>query len=97
MANKSTICVNIDTELKNSAESILTKFGISPSTAIQMFYSQIVLNKDLPFPYSKLATLDTMIREQLDQELEKGINSIKAGNVYTVDEVDEMFAKEMNI
>ena len=43
------LCTRIDTDLKNNAEGILSQLGISPSSAIQMFYSQIILKKGIPF------------------------------------------------
>ena len=49
MANTSTVYARIDTEIKENAESILSQLGISPSSAIQMFYSQIVLKRGMPF------------------------------------------------
>ena len=101
MANTSAIYARIDTNLKDSAEGILSQLGISPSSAIQMLYSQIVLKKGMPFelrlPSSKPLDIDTMTREQIDAELQKGIDSIKAGKVYSADEVDEMLAKEFGI
>ena len=45
MANTSVVYARIDTNLKDNAESILSQLGISPSSAIQMLYSQIVLKK----------------------------------------------------
>lgn len=39
MANTSALYVRIDTEVKEKAESILTQLGISPTSAIRMFYS----------------------------------------------------------
>lgn len=36
----------------------------------------------------------TMTGEQLDAELKKGYDSIKAGRVYSADEVDELLTKE---
>ena len=45
MANTSAVYARIDTNLKDNAESILSQLGISPSSAIQMLYSQIVLKK----------------------------------------------------
>ena len=75
--------------------------GISPSSAIQMFYSQIVLKKGMPFelklPSSKPLAVGAMTREQLDAELQKGVDSIKAGKVYSADEVDAALAKEFGI
>ncbi|ERK46298.1 type II toxin-antitoxin system RelB/DinJ family antitoxin, partial [Eubacterium ramulus] len=75
--------------------------GISPSSAIQMLYSQIVLKKGMPFelklPSSKPLAVGAMTREELDAELQKGVDSIKAGNVYSADEVDAVLAKEFGI
>ena len=101
MANTSAVYARIDTNLKDNAESILSQLGISPSSAIQMFYSQIVLKKGMPFelklPSSKPLAVGAMTREQLDAELQKGVDSIKAGKVYSADEVDAALAKEFDI
>ena len=48
MANTSAVYARIDKELKENAEDILSQLGISPSSAIQMLYSQIVLRKGMP-------------------------------------------------
>lgn len=39
----------------------------------------------------------TLTREQLDTELQKGLDSIKAGKVFSADEVDATLAKEFGI
>ena len=99
--NTSAVYARIDTNLKENAESILSQLGISPSSAIQMLYSQIVLKKGMPFelklPSSKPLAVGAMTREQLDSELRKGVDSIKAGEVYSADEVDAALAKEFGI
>ena len=46
---------------------------------------------------SVLPTVATMSREQLEAELKKGYASIKAGRVYSVDEVDILLAKEFDL
>ena len=101
MANTSAVYARIDTNLKDNAEGILSQLGISPSSAIQMLYSQIVLNKGIPFdlriPSAKPLAVGSMTREQLDAELQKGVDSIKAGNVYSADEVDVVLKKEFGI
>ncbi|MCD7763160.1 MAG: type II toxin-antitoxin system RelB/DinJ family antitoxin [Lachnospiraceae bacterium] len=101
MANTSAVYARIDSNLKDSAEGILSKLGISPSSAIQMLYSQIVLKNGMPFdlrlPTSKPLSVGAMSREQLDAELQKGMDSINAGNVYSADEVDDILAKEFGI
>jgi addiction module RelB/DinJ family antitoxin len=35
--------------LKKEAEGILQKLGLNPSDAINLFYTQIVINKGIPF------------------------------------------------
>jgi len=100
MANTSPVYVRIDTNLKENAEGILSQLGITPSGAIQMLYSQIVLQKGIPFdlhlPSSKPTAMGGMSREQLDAELMKGIESMKSGKTYTADEVDAEFQCEQN-
>lgn len=101
MANTSPVYARIDTNLKKNAENILSQLGISPSGAIQMLYSQIVLRKGMPFelklPASKPLATGSMTREQLDEELRKGVDSIKTGKVYSADEVDAILTKEFGI
>ncbi|MCD7708630.1 MAG: type II toxin-antitoxin system RelB/DinJ family antitoxin [Clostridiales bacterium] len=101
MANTTAVYARIDTDLKENAEGILSKLGISPSSAIQMLYSQIVLTRGMPFdlrlPTAKPLAVGAMTREQLDAELQRGIDDIKAGKVYSADEVDRMLAEEFDI
>ena len=83
MANTSAVYARIDTNLKENAENILRQLGISPSSAIQMLYSQIVLTRGLPLdrhlPTRKPTAIGGMSREELDAELRKGIESLKSG------------------
>ena len=54
MAKTSPVYARIDTDLKENAENILHRLGISPSSAIQMLYSQIILTK------SRCRTMNSM-------------------------------------
>ena len=89
MSNTSAVYARIDTTLKENAEGILSRLGISPSAAIQMLYSQIVLTKGMPFelrlPAETPVATGDMTREQLDAVLMKGLESLKTGRVYTED------------
>lgn len=101
MANTSAVYARIDTGLKENAENILNQLGISPSSAIQMLYSQIVLTRGLPLdlhlPSSTPTAIDRMNHAKIDAELKKGIDSLKSGVTYTADEVDAELAKEFGI
>ena len=101
MANTSAVYARIDSGLKENAESILQQLGISPSSAIQMLYSQIVLTRGLPLDLHLPSRTPTMIgdmsREELDAELMKGMESLKSGKTYTADEVDAELSKDFGI
>lgn len=98
MANTNVVYARIDTTLKENAENILNRLGITPSSAIQMLYSQIVLQKGMPFelrlPVNKPTALGNLTRDELDKELQKGLDSLRSGKSYSADEVDLFFAKE---
>lgn len=101
MANTSAVCARIDSGLKESAEQILSQLGISPSGAIQMLYSQIVLTRGIPFeirlPAVRPEAVGELSREEMDGELEKGIRSIKEDRVFTADEVDAELERDFGI
>ena len=93
MANTSVLYARIDTDLKANAEEILQKLGITPTSAIQMLYSQIVLTQSMPLslrlPPNPPIAMGSLTREELDKEIAKGMESVKNGKGYTADEVDE--------
>ena len=100
MAKTTAVYARIDTDLKENAENILQQLGISPSSAIQMLYSQIVLTRSMPLklqlPSRRPTAIGSMSRAELDEELMKGVESLKSGS-YTADEVDEILLKEFGI
>ncbi|WEG35724.1 type II toxin-antitoxin system RelB/DinJ family antitoxin [Amygdalobacter indicium] len=96
MANTNVVYARIDTTLKENAENILNRLGITPSSAIQMLYSQIVLQKGMPFELrlpankqEKPLALGNLTQAELDAELQKGIDSLSTGKSYSADEVDQ--------
>ena len=94
MANTSAVYARIDTNLKERAENILKQLGISP-------YSQIVLTNGMPLdfhlPVRKTVMIGGMDHAELDNELMKGIDSLRCGRTYSVEEVDAELAREYGI
>ena len=101
MADTTAVYARIDTILKENAENILNQLGVSPSSAIQMLYSQIVLTQGLPLdlhlPSAKPTAVGGISRAELDAVLLKGVQSAKAGKTYSADEVDAHLAREFGI
>lgn len=92
MANTTAVYARIDTPLKEKAEGILAQLGISPSSAIQMLYSQIVLQRGMPFvsrlpERSRPIDASSLTEDELAAEVEKGLAAVRAGDVAPADEV----------
>lgn len=84
MATKSAnLYARIEPDVKEQAESILSVLGIPASSAINMFYKQIILNRGLPFevkiPMEKAVNVAELIETELNAELEKGYTDMVAG------------------
>lgn len=101
MAKTTAVYARIDNELKENAESILSQLGITPTSAIQMFYSQIVIQGGIPFdlhlPSKKPIAEGALSKRELDALLMEGLDSVKSGNTYTADEVDNVLNKRFGI
>lgn len=84
MATKSAnLYARIEPDVKEKAESILSTLGISASSAINMFYKQIILQRGLPFevkiPSARPVDASTLSEAEFDEELEKGYVDMQAG------------------
>ena len=92
MARTANVFARVEPELKEQAEDILQQLGIPMSNAVGMFLKQIVLQKGIPFemklPRTEPLQYQSLTKEQFDAEIEKGIADIKAGRVYSADEVE---------
>lgn len=87
MPKTANLYVRIEPDLKEQAEEILSALGIPASNAINMFYKQIILQRGLPFelklPSESVLNFNQLTEQELDRELQKGIDDVKNGNVKT--------------
>ncbi len=101
MANTAAVYARIDPELKADVEDILSRLGVTPSSVVQMLYSQIKLTRSIPFgiklPAKAPLSLAELTTEQLNAELQKGYDSLLAGKSYSAEQVDELLSKEYGI
>ena len=86
------VFTRVDPETKEQAEAILNQLGIPMSNAIGMFLKQIVMQRGIPFdmkiPASIPVAIGSMTKEQVDMELQKGMDDIAAGRVISADAVE---------
>lgn len=58
MAKTSILRTRVDSQKKESAEAVLAKLGISVGEAINLFLSQVGIQKGIPFPLTAQRRLD---------------------------------------
>ena len=72
-----TINIRIDEDIKNKATITLNKLGLDMSSAIKMFLTQVIHQKEIPFVSS---VNSKKIRERWDRE---AADALKYGKRYT--------------
>ena len=102
MARTANVFARVEPEVKEQAEQVLDRLGIPMSNAVGMFLRQIVLQRGIPFEmklpaYEEPVAYGSLTKEQFDAEIEKGMEDIKAGRVYSADEVEEEMKREFGI
>ena len=101
MATKTAnLYVRIEPDVKEQAESILSELGIPVSNAIQMYYKQIILHRGLPFdvklPKERPLILEELTKDELEAEIQKGLDDIRDGRTVSVDEAFAEINKHCN-
>jgi DNA-damage-inducible protein J len=101
MTKTANLYARIEPELKNEAEAILSGLGVPVSSAINMFYRQIVIHRGLPFavqyPSRSLINAATLTEAQLDAEVTKGLDDIAAGRKRSFAQAHADLAREFGL
>ncbi len=99
MAKTANIYARIEPETKAKAEAILDVLGIPASNAINMFYKQIILTGGIPFELKVPSILDAskMSSQEMEMEIQKGIDDINAGRLKPANEVFREINKEYDL
>ena len=90
MSKTANLHVRIEPEIKEQAEAILSSLGISPSSAVSMFYRQIIIHHRLHFeakPANPQVDISKISQAELNEMLEKGYADCKAGRARDVKSV----------
>ena len=100
MAIKSSnVMARVEPEVKEQAEAILADLGIPASTAINMFYRQIVLWNGLPFrpavPARRPLARDEMTAKEFNARMAEGYAQAKADDAAPMEEVFDRLIGEL--
>jgi len=79
MSKTDRIEARIDPTLKQAAEAVFAKLGMSPSDAIRIFYKQVKLHQGLPFEVRipNMETIAAMEEVKTHPERLKRYNSVE--------------------
>ncbi|MCD7771655.1 MAG: type II toxin-antitoxin system RelB/DinJ family antitoxin [Oscillospiraceae bacterium] len=101
MSRTSTVYARVEPEVKEQAEEVLNELGIPMSNAVGMFLKQVVLHHGIPFeakiPIEKPPSYGSMTKAEFNAHIEKGLDDIKNGRVYTADEVEAEMKRDFGI
>jgi len=101
MAKTANLYARIEPDVKDQAETILAALGIPASSAINMFYKQIILQKGIPFdvkiPQYPMLDANELSKEQMDVELDKGYIEMLRGEGKSSKETFSSIRKDYKI
>lgn len=102
MATKTaTVYVRLDPQVKARAEEILDALGIPVSSAINIFYKQIIQQNGLPFDVKLTRRLPLIVEDlqadELDAELAKGYDAVQSGQTQPAQEAFQEMNKKLGI
>jgi len=90
-AKTANVTARVEPDIKAQAEAVMAKLGIPVSTAINIFYREIILWNGLPFrpslPVNDLKARDEMTKEEFDQRMAVGLEQAKQGMSSPADKV----------
>lgn len=88
----SNINIRIDSEIKENAEKVFNKLGLTPTTAIILFYKQVIRTNSIPFDLKADIPNETTLKALSElEEMEK--NPEKYPSYSSVDELMEDLLK----
>jgi DNA-damage-inducible protein J len=89
----------VEPDIKEKAEAIFETLGIPASTAINMFYRQVILWDGMPFrpsiPSGRPHARDEMTDEEFDRRMAMGLAQAKADQSAPVPEVFDRLIGEI--
>ncbi len=101
MAKSATVFTRVDPALKEQADNILDKLGISMSTAMGMFLQQLVLQRGIPFdvklPKASPIAYGSLSDEEFDALMNNALRSAADGKAIPFEEFDTGIRRELGI
>lgn len=99
MATRSAnVNVRVEPDIKEQAEDVLKKLGVSTSAFINMTYRQVILHNGIPFPVTVPTmpkTRDAMTDAEFNATMTEGMRQAKAGESVPMDDAFDMIMERL--
>ena len=99
MATKSAnVLARVEPEVKEQAESIMSKLGLPASVVINALYKQIIMTRGIPFSMSlpkEPVTLDSLSTEKFNSIMETGLSQARTNQSRPVVDVFADLRREL--
>ena len=79
------IQVRLDSKTKKAATNILDKLGMTPSQAIKLFLTKVVMTKSIPFSIELPDDYVEQLSDELSAEVGLALEDIKNGRFTDID------------
>ena len=100
-ARSANVMVRVEPEIKEQAEAVMAQLGISASSAISMFYRQMIAEQALPFkPATRgsFKSLNEMTPAEFDARMAVGYTQAINGQVRPAEDVfDDLLKGLQNV
>ena len=88
MSKTDTMYMRIDPTLKANAEAVLSRLGLTPNDAINVFLNQVVLQRGLPFEIKMPPMTRAEAEAMFFAKVNEGEESFAAEPSMTIDELE---------
>ena len=101
MAKTSSVFARVDTHIKEQAEAVLDRLGLSMSNAVDIFFRQVIIHQGLPFEVKLKKNpplfLNELGKTEFDAAIAEGIADIENGKTLSNDKAKEHLQKKLGI
>ena len=98
-AKSANVLARVEPEVKEQAESIMSKLGVPASVVINMLYKQIIMTRSIPFSLSlpnEPVTLDSMSLKEFNTIMETGLSQAQSNQSRLYTDVLADLRQEIN-
>ena len=86
----SSIFIRVDPTVKKQAEEVFSDLGLTASSAVNIFYRQVALQRCIPFQLTTISrpvSVDQITRQEFDAMIQEGLDAIQAGDMKPAQDV----------